>query len=108
MMDIERLLFDLCVYSADGYGYVLTCDAINLRLVCGEDWEPSLKELQREVGKLRTCTYDTFLHDIKKISKLAWSRNKALLEKYAHRDLEKAPTVKDFLDIFYTYILRTK
>lgn len=106
MMDVEQLLFDLHVFSGSGYGYMLIRNAINLRLACGEDWEPSLKELQMEVRKLRACTYDTFLHDVKKISKLAWDRNKKLLEMYAHRELENAPTTKSFIEILYTYILR--
>lgn len=105
-MDVEQLLFDLHVYSGSGYGYMLTRNAIHLLLVCGEDWEPSLKELQMEVAKLRSCSYDTFLHDVKKIGIIAWTRNKPLLEKYAYRDLEQSPTANTFIDVLYTYILR--
>ena len=106
-MDVEQLLFDLHVFSGSGYGYMLTRDAVNLLLVCGEDWEPSMKELQEEVAKYRDCTYDTFQHDVKKIGVIAWTRNKPLLEQYAYRDLEKAPTPKILIDILYTYILRS-
>lgn len=107
MMDVDRMLFDLHVFSGSGSGYMLTRDAINLLIVCGEDWEPTLKELQEEVAKLRSCTYGTFQHNVKKISEIAWERNRALLEVYAHRDLEKAPTAKMFIEILYTYILRS-
>lgn len=107
-MDIEQLLYDLHVFSGNGYGYILTRDAVNLLLICGEDWEPSLKELQGEVAKFHSCTYDTFLHDVKKISDLAWERNPALLIKYAHLELDEAPSVKAFIEILYTYILRNK
>ncbi len=106
MTDVEELLFDLHVFSGSGYGYVLVRNAVNLLLVCGEDWEPPLKELQEEVAKLRKCTYDTFQHNIRRISKLAWERNPKLLNMYAHRELDKAPSAKEFIEILYVYLLR--
>lgn len=108
MMDVEQLLFDLHVYSGSSYEYFLTRNAVSLLIVCGEDWEPTLKILQREVAKLRECTYDTFLYHRNKASQLAWDRNRPLSETYAHRNLEKVPTVKVFIDILYTYILRSE
>ena len=107
MMDVERMLFDLHVFSGSGNGYMLTRDAISLLILCGEDWEPSMKTLQVEVAKLRYCTYGTFQHNVKRISEMAWERNRTLLEEYAHRDLEKVPTAKEFIDILYTCILRS-
>ena len=106
MMDVDQLLFDLYVYSGNGYGYVLTCDAIHILIPCGEDRYPTLKELHRKVRQQQPCSYSSFLNDIAKISQLAWKRNPKLLNKYAHRELEKAPTAKEFIDILYTYILR--
>ncbi len=108
MMDVERLLFDLHIYSGSGCGYALTVDAVNLRLVCGEDWTPTLKSLHDEVAKLRDCSYDSFRGNVRRISSLAWERNRKLLEKYAYRELEKPPGVKDFIEILYIYILRNK
>ncbi len=105
-MFVEQLLFDLHVYSGNGLGYMLILDAVNLLLACGEDWVPTLLELQMEVAKLQDCTYETFQHDIKKISNLAWERNRTLLAAYAHRELDKAPSAKDFIEILYTYLLR--
>lgn len=105
-MFVEKLLFDLHVYSGNGIGYMLIFDAVNLLLAVGEDWSPSLLELQIEVAKFQDCTYESFQHDVKKISKLAWRRNRALLTAYAHRELEKAPSAKDFIEILYTYLLR--
>ena len=106
MIDVGQLLYDLNVYSGNGYGYTLTYDAINILILSGEDREPTLNELHSEVRKLQPCSYDSFQKDIAKISQLACERNPKLLEKYAHRELEKAPTTKEFIDILYTYILR--
>ena len=107
MMDVDQMLFDLRVYSGSCLGYFLTRDAINLLIVCGEDWEPSLKALQEEVAKLRKCTNDTFQQEIKLVSCLAWERNRLLLEKYAYRELEAPPTASEFIDILI-YVYFTK
>ena len=108
MADVEQLLFDLHVYSGSGYGYFLTCDAVRLRLARGEDWEPSLKALQREVTKQRACSYEGFVKLIRRISEIAWERNPTLLKTLAHMDVECAPKPQEFIDILYTYILRDK
>lgn len=108
MTDVEQLLFDLHVCSGSSRGYFLTRDAVNLRLVCGEDWDPSLKALHREVTKLNDCSYDDFRKLVQKTSEIAWEKNAELLKKYAHRDLEQAPAAQDFIEILYTYILRNR
>ena len=108
MTDVEQHLFNLHVYSGSGYGYFLTRDAVNLRLAGGEDWEPSLKALHKEVAKLQPCSYDSFRKLVKKSSEIAWERNPELLRKYARMDLETAPKPEEFIEILYTYILRNK
>ena len=108
MMDVDRMLFELRVYSGDSYGYFLVRDAINLLIARGEDWAPTLKALQEEVQKHQHCSYDSFQKHIEKVSHLAWERNPKLLNTYAHRDLEKAPTANEFIEILYTYILRNE
>ena len=106
MMDVSRLLFDLYVHSGNGRGYALICDAINILIPYGEDKNQTLKALHQKVRQFQPCSYSSFQKDIAKISKLAWERNPQLLNKYAHRELERAPTAKEFIDILYTYILR--
>ncbi len=108
MIDVERLLFELHVFSGSGPGYMLTRDAVNLRLTYGEEWEPSFMQLQKEVRKYHACTYDSFRKSITKISSLAWMRNRKLFNQYAHRELEKAPSAEEFIEILYTYILRNR
>ena len=75
--------------------------------VSREDWAPPLKALQEEVQKHQHCSYDSFQKHIEKVSHLAWERNPKLLNTYAHRELEKALTAKKFIEILYTYILKT-
>ena len=106
MIDVGQLFYDLNVYSGNRYGYALTYDAVNILILSGEDRELTLEELHSKIRKLQPCSYDGFQKDIAKISQFTWERNSKLLEKYAHSELEKAPTPKEFIDIFYTYILR--
>lgn len=42
MIDVGQLLYDLNVYSGNGYGYTLTYDAINILILSGEDLELTL------------------------------------------------------------------
>ncbi len=108
MIKVERLLHELQVLSCSGYGYVLTCEAVKLRLAYGEDREPSLKDLQQEICKRYPCSYSSFRKAIERISMLAWKQNRQQINQYAHCELEEAPTAKEFIEILYTYFLRNR
>lgn len=94
MADVEQLLFDLHVYSGSGYGYFLTCDAVRLRLARGEDWEPSLKALQREVTKQRACSYEGLFKLIRRISEIAGEKPTLLKTLAAHGSGVRSKTAR--------------
>lgn len=103
-MEIEEVLFRLGILS-NSAGYKLLLYALQLLLVC-KGWTPSLKELQREVNKVHSCTYDMFKQNINHTIKKIWSdkHRQHYLNQISPIALNSRPTVKQFIQILYDHL----
>lgn len=103
-MEIEEVLFRLGILS-NSAGYKLLLYALQLLLAC-KGWNPSLKELQREVNKIHTCTYDMFKQNINHAIKKIWMnrQRRDYLNQISPIALNSRPTVKQFIQILHGHI----
>lgn len=107
-MEVDEVLYRLGILSKS-LGYKLVLHAVNLLLLC-ENWTPSLKELQREVAKVHACTYETFKQNIGRVIQDTWDDEgrRAYLNEIAFIAPGSKPTVRQFIDIVYNYVARSR
>ena len=107
-MEADEVLFHLNILSKSE-GYQLALHAVNLLLLC-ENWTPSLKALQQEVAKTHYCTYETFKQNIGRVIQNTWENEnlRARLNEIAFITLANKPTVRQFIDIVYNYVARSR
>lgn len=107
-MEVDEVLFRMGILSKNS-GYKLVLYAVNLLLLC-ENWTPSLKALQQEVSKVHVCTYETFKQNIGRVIQDTWEDEgrRANLNEIAFIELNSKPTVRQFIDIVYNYVARSR
>lgn len=106
-MEIQIILRKLGIGSTYK-GYHAVVIAVTLALEDENRLSSITKEIYEEVAiRLNTSAY-AVEKNIRTVSHLAWEKNRGTLESIAGMTLGAPPSVSDFLDIFTTYIKRTR
>lgn len=104
MNKIYNLLHQLGI-SSNYTGFYPTADAINLCIQQQDRLVLVTKRLYPEIAKRHGTNWKNIEHHIRTISKLAWTRNRPLLEHVAEIPLQRPPSASSFLAVLSFHLL---